>query len=50
MRALLSLRTLEENGTLHHFSQLIEKSRAPVSQFEDSILVEKGKVTVLTSL
>jgi methionyl aminopeptidase len=50
MRASISLRTLEQNGSLHHFSQLIEKSRAPVSQFEDSILIDNGKVITLTSL
>jgi methionyl aminopeptidase len=50
LRALMSLNTLEQNGSLHHFSQLIEKSRAPVSQFEDSILIDKGKVIVLTGL
>lgn len=48
LRSLVSLKMLEQNGTLYQFSHLIEKSRAPVSQSEHTILVEKGKITVLT--
>lgn len=48
LRAQLSLKSLEQNEILHHFSQLIEKSRAPVSQSEHTILIEKGKTSVLT--
>ena len=48
LRALISLKTLEQNGSLHHFSQLVEKSKMPVSQAEHTILVEKDKITVLT--
>ncbi|MEM2956356.1 MAG: type II methionyl aminopeptidase [Candidatus Pacearchaeota archaeon] len=47
--SLLSLKILEQQGILHQFSQLIEKSRAPGSQVEDTILIEKNKVTVLTT-
>lgn len=48
LRSLISLKYLEQNGALHHFNQLIEKSKAPVSQAENTLLVEKGKVLVLT--
>jgi len=48
LRSLISLKYLEQNDVLHHFSQLIEKSKAPVSQAENTVLVEKGKVLVLT--
>jgi len=48
LRALISLKTLEQNKSLHHFMQLIEKSKMPVSQAEHTILVEKDKITVLT--
>jgi len=49
LRSLISLKTLEQQGILHHFSQLIEKSKMPVSQAEHTILVEKDKITVLTA-
>ena len=47
-RAMLGLRELERNGNLHHFAQLIEVSKKNVAQAEDSILIEKNKVTVTT--
>ena len=47
MRALLSLQTLEQQGCLHQFPQLVEKSRMPVSQAEKTILISGKKVIVL---
>lgn len=47
-RALLSLRMLEQEGILHQFAQLVERTKMPVSQCENTILVEKDKVIVLT--
>ena len=47
-RALLSLRLIEQAGFLHHFSQLIEKSKSKVAQSEHTLIIEKGKVEVLT--
>jgi len=49
IRALMSLNVLEQQEILYQFTQLIEKSRAPVSQAEHTILVEKDKVTILTA-
>jgi methionyl aminopeptidase len=46
-RALLSLQMLEQQGCLHQFPQLIEKSRMPVSQAEKTILIAGEKVVVL---
>jgi len=48
LRSLISLKYLEQNDILHHFPELIEKSKAPVSQAENTLLVEKGRVLVLT--
>jgi len=48
LNSTLALRELEANGSLHHFSQLIEVSGAKVSQAEHTILIEKDKVTVTT--
>jgi len=45
---MIRLSNLALNDTLHSFSELVEKSRSPVSQAEHTILVEKDKVTVLT--
>ena len=50
-RGVFSLHELEANGNLHHFAQLVESSNAggtKVSQAEQTILVEKNKVTVTT--
>ncbi len=47
-RALFSLRLLEQSGSLHHFNQLIEKTKAPVSQAEHTILITKDGCEVLT--
>ncbi len=46
-RALISLQMLEQQGCLHQFPQLVEKSRMPVSQAEKTILIKKDKVLVL---
>jgi len=48
-KVLFSLRMLEQAGALHHFAQLVEKSKQPVSQAEHTILVNKDKAVVLTS-
>lgn len=48
-KALFGLRELESNGILHQFSHLVEAQGTKVSQAEQTLLIEKGKVTV-TSL
>jgi len=47
-RAKLALLFLEQAGILHHYAQLIEKSHAPVSQAEHTVLILKDKVEVTT--
>lgn len=47
LRALLSLEILEQQGCLHQFPQLVEKSRMPVSQAEKTILLVGEKIIVL---
>jgi len=47
-RAIIALRQLEQNGNLHHFAQLVESSKAKVSQHEQTFLVKKDKVIVTT--
>ena len=47
-RALFGLRELESLGILHQFSQLVESHGTKVSQAEQTILIEKDKVTVTT--
>lgn len=47
-RARLSLRLMEQAGILHHYPQLIEKSKSPVSQAEHTLLITKDKVEVVT--
>jgi len=47
-RALFSLRMLEQVNSLHHFKQLVEKTKAPVSQAEHTVLVTKQGCEVLT--
>lgn len=47
-RALLSLNLIEKTGALHQFSQLIEKSKAPVAQTEATLIIHEGKVEVVT--
>ncbi len=43
-KALFGLKQLEENKNLHHFPQLVETSGKPVSQTEQTILVEDEKI------
>jgi len=40
-RARLALLFLEQTGILHQYAQLIEKSHAPVSQAEDTVIIGK---------
>ena len=47
-RALIGLRDLESNGNLHHFAQLVESQESKISQTEQTILVERDKVTITT--
>lgn len=47
-RALLSLSLIEQTGAIHQFSQLIEKSKSPVAQTEHTIIINEGKVEVVT--
>jgi len=48
-KALFGLKQLEDNGNLHHFSQLIESSHNKVSQAENTVMIdEEGKVFVTT--
>jgi len=48
-KALFSLRALEQVKSLHNFKQLVEKTKAPVSQAEATILVTKDGCEVLAS-
>lgn len=47
-RTKLSLLFLEQAGIIHHYPQLIEKSHAPVSQAEHTIIIYEGDVEVTT--
>jgi len=47
-RTRIALIFLEKAGILHQYAQLIEKSHAPVSQAEHTIIIEKDKVEVTT--
>jgi len=38
------LRGMVRDGILHEYAQLIEKSRKPVSQFENTFVVSDGRV------
>jgi methionine aminopeptidase len=44
----LALRQMEQEGIIHDFPQLIEKSHSPVSQAEHTIIINKNKVEVTT--
>jgi len=46
--ALFSLRSLEKQGILHHFPQLINEPGKSTSQKEHTIAVQKGKTIILT--
>jgi methionyl aminopeptidase len=47
-RALTSLALLKQQGLLHEYPQLVEKSHKKVSQAENSFIIYNGKVEVLT--
>ncbi len=47
-RALLSLSLMEREGIIYQYPQLIEKSRSPVAQAENTLLILKDKTEVLT--
>jgi len=44
--ALFGLKQLEDNGNLHHFAQLVEKSGSKVAQTEHTLILEKDNVIV----
>lgn len=48
-KALFGLKQLEQQGILHQYPQLVEVSHKPVSQAENTILIEKNKVQVTTN-
>jgi len=48
IRAKIALKFLEQNGSLHHFAELVEKSRQPVSQAEHTLLVKEKGCEILT--
>ncbi len=47
-RTKLALLFLENAGLLHHYSKLIEKSHAPVSQAEHTIIIHDKEIEVTT--
>lgn len=47
-RARISLMFLEKAGILHQYAQLVEKSHAPVSQAEHTIIIKEDKIEVTT--
>ena len=47
-KALFSLRMLEQAEALHHFPQLVEKTKHPVSHSEHTLLITKNGCDVLT--
>jgi len=47
-KALFGLKQLEQERILHQYPQLVETSHKPVSQAEDTILIEKDKIIVTT--
>jgi len=47
-KSLFALRQLEDNGNLHQYPQLVEISKAKVSQAEHTVLVEDKEVNVTT--
>jgi len=48
-RALISLSLLKQQGILHEFPQLVEKSKSKVAQSEDSFLIHNNSVEIITS-
>ena len=49
-KALFGLKQLEENQNLHHFPQLVETSGKPVSQTEQTILIDDEKIVTTKEL
>jgi len=47
-RTRTALLFLEKAGILHHYAQLIEKSHAPVSQAEHTVLIYEDKTEITT--
>ena len=47
-RAIMSINILEREGVLYQYPQLVEKSREPVAQSENTLLILKDKTEVLT--
>ena len=47
-KTFFALKQLEENGSLHQFPQLVESSNSKVAQTEHTILIDEGKVVVMT--
>jgi len=47
-RTRIALIFLEKAGILHQYAQLVEKSHAPVSQAEHTLIIEKDKVEITT--
>jgi methionyl aminopeptidase len=47
-KTLIALKQLEENGNLHNYRELVEAGNGIVSQAENTILIEKDKVTITT--
>lgn len=47
-KALLALKELESNGNVHSFAQLIEVSKAKVSQAEETIFIDDKEIIVTT--
>ena len=47
VRALLALSQMEQQGILHHYTQLVEKHHGKVSQTEKTIIIMKEGVEVL---
>jgi methionyl aminopeptidase len=47
-KVLLSLKILENSGIIHNYPHLIERSKKPVAQSEDTILIINGKVEIIS--
>lgn len=47
-RAIMSINILEREGILYQYPQLVEKSKEPVAQSENTLLILKDKTEVLT--
>lgn len=47
-RVLISLRLIENAGIIHQYPHLIERSKKPVAQSEDTILISNGNVEVIS--